>query len=129
MVKKLNVRVRENSPDVLYAKLLTYAEQVHQRNKKRISTGVIALAVIPALLIITRLLTDSSRIVFLIIWIFCMFADAAFMIYVAYVDWQLQNVINELSRDELGELDSLIKVNPPRGPLRLLAGRIKEDRT
>lgn len=30
MAKKLNVRVRENSTDVLYGKLLMYAEQVHQ---------------------------------------------------------------------------------------------------
>lgn len=132
MAKKKNVRAaraQENSTDVLYAKLLTYAEQVHQSNKRRIKNGVIALAIIPALLIVVRLLTDSSRIVFLIIWIVCMFVDATFMIYVAYVDWQLQNVINELSRDELGEFDSLIGIEPPLSSLRLLADRKREGKT
>ena len=54
------------------------------------------------------LLTDSSRIVFLLSWIACMFVAAAFLLFVAYSDWMLQATINELSRDELGELDSLI---------------------
>ena len=43
MAKKLNVRVRENSTDVLYGKLLMYAEQVHQGNKRRIRHGLVSL--------------------------------------------------------------------------------------
>ena len=69
MAKKLNVRVRESSTDVLYGKLLMYAEQVHQDNKRRIKNGLISLIVIPFVLVGILLLTDSSRIVFLIIWI------------------------------------------------------------
>ena len=76
MAKKLNVRVRENSTDVLYGKLLMYAEQVHQNNKRRIKNGLISLIVIPFILVGILLLTDSSRIVFLIIWIACMFVAA-----------------------------------------------------
>ena len=67
MAKKLNVRVRESSTDVLYGKLLMYAEQVHQDNKRRIKNGLISLIVIPFVLVGILLLTDSSRIVFLII--------------------------------------------------------------
>lgn len=48
MAKKLNVRVRESSTDVLYGKLLMYAEQVHQDNKRRIKNGLISLIVIPS---------------------------------------------------------------------------------
>ena len=110
MAKKLNVRVRENSTDVLYGKLLMYAEQVHQGNKRRIRHGLVSLIVIPIVLMVVLLLTESSRIVFLLIWIACMFVVAAFLLYVAYSDWMLQTTINELSRDELGELDSLITV-------------------
>ena len=114
MAKKLNVRVRESSTDVLYGKLLMYAEQVHQDNKRRIKNGLISLIVIPFVLVGILLLTDSSRIVFLIIWIACMFVVAAFLLYIAYSDWMLQATINELSRDELGEFDSLITVKTPR---------------
>ncbi len=120
MARKLNVRVRENSTDVLYGKLLMYAEQVHQNNKRRIKNGLISLIIIPIVLIAVLILTNSSRIVFLIIWIACMFVVAAFLLFVAYSDWTLQATINELSRDELGELDSLISVKPPRRGLNLL---------
>ncbi len=118
MAKKLNVKVRENSTDVLYGKLLMYAEQRHQDNKRRIRHALISLFVIPFVLLIIMLLTDSSRIVFLLIWIFCMFIVAAFLIFIAYFDNQLQAMLNELSRCELGEFDSLINVNIKRRPLR-----------
>lgn len=113
MAKKLNVHVRESSTDVLYGKLLMYAEQVHQANKRRIKHGLISLVVIPIVLIAILILTDSSRIVFLMIWIACMFVAAAFLLYVAYSDWALQETLSELSRDELGEFDSLISIRQP----------------
>lgn len=127
MTKKLNVRVRENNTDVLYGKLLMYAEQRHQDNKRRIRHGLISLFVIPFVLLIIMLLTDSSRIVFLIIWIFCMFIVAAFLIFIAYFDNQLQATLNELSRCELGEFDSLINVNVKRRPLRHELRRSDEE--
>ncbi len=127
MTKKLNVRVRENNTDVLYGKLLMYAEQRHQDNKRRIRHGLISLFVIPFVLLIIMLLTDSSRIVFLLIWIFCMFIVAAFLIFIAYFDNQLQATLNELSRCELGEFDSLINVNVKRRPLRHELRRSDEE--
>lgn len=105
-----------------------YAEQVHQNNKRRIRHGLISLIVIPFVLVGILLLTDSSRIVFLIIWIACMFVAAAFLLFVAYSDWMLQATINELSRDELGELDSLISVKAPRRGLKLLQ-KLEEEVT
>ena len=63
MAKKLNVRVRESSTDVLYGKLLMYAEQVHQNNKRRIRHGLISLIVIPFVLVgIFRLLDPVTRL-------------------------------------------------------------------
>ena len=61
MAKKLNVRVRENSTDVLYGKLLMYAEQVHQGNKRRIRHGLVSLIVIPIVLMVVLLLTVYVR--------------------------------------------------------------------
>lgn len=127
MTKKLNVRVRENNTDVLYGKLLMYAEQLHQDNKRRIRHGLISLFVIPFVLLVIMLLTDSSRIVFLLVWIFCMFIVAAFLIFIAYFDNQLQATLNELSRCELGEFDSLINVNVKRRSLRHELRRSDEE--
>lgn len=108
MPKKINVRVKENSTDVLYGKLLMYAEQLHQGNKRRIRNGFISLVIIPIILICVCVLTDSSRIVFLIVWIACMFVVAAFLMFIAYFDWQLKSILDELALDEEKELDSLI---------------------
>lgn len=101
---------RKSNTDKLYAKLLIFAEELHMGNKRRIRNGFISLAVLPVLLIIIRLLTDSSRVVFLLIWILTMFVAAAFLIFVAYVDRQLQDTLNELSESEKKEFDSLLEI-------------------
>ena len=100
----------KNTTDKLYAKLLIFAEELHMGNKRRIRNGFISLAVMPIILIIVRLLTDSSRVVFLILWIISMFIAAAFLIFVAFVDRQLQDTLNELSQTEKKEFDSLIAI-------------------
>lgn len=101
---------KKSNTDKLYAKLLIFAEELHMGNKRRIRNGFISLAVLPVLLIIIRLLTDSSRVVFLLIWILTMFVAAAFLIFVAYVDRQLQDTLNELAESEKKEFDSLIAI-------------------
>ena len=101
---------RKSNTDKLYAKLLIFAEELHMGNKRRIRNGFISLAVLPVLLIIIRLLTDSSRVVFLLIWILTMFVAASFLIFVAYVDRQLQDTLNELSESEKKEFDSLLEI-------------------
>ena len=101
---------KKSNTDKLYAKLLIFAEELHMGNKRRIRNGFISLAVLPVLLIIIRLLTDSSRVVFLLIWILSMFVAAAFLIFVAYVDRQLQDTLNELSESEKKEFDSLLEI-------------------
>ena len=102
---------KKNTTDKLYAKLLIFAEELHMGNKRRIRNGFISLAVMPVILIIVRLLTDSSRVVFLILWIVSMFVAAAFLIFVAFVDRQLQDTLNELSQTEKQEFDSLLAIN------------------
>ena len=101
----------KNTTDKLYAKLLIFAEELHMGNKRRIRNGFISLAVMPVILVIIRLLTESSRVVFLILWIISMFVAAAFLIFVAFVDRQLQDTLNELSQTEKQEFDSLLAIN------------------
>ena len=87
---------RKSNTDKLYAKLLIFAEELHMGNKRRIRNGFISLAVLPVLLIIIRLLTDSSRVVFLLIWILTMFGAA--------------DTLNELAESEKKEFDSLLEI-------------------
>ena len=51
----------------LYERLLERGEAMHANNKKRIRVGLILLGLLPVILIIIRLLTDSDRVVFMIL--------------------------------------------------------------
>ena len=125
---------RKSNTDKLYAKLLIFAEELHMGNKRRIRNGFISLAVLPVLLIIIRLLTDSSRVVFLLIWILTMFVAAAFLIFVAYVDRQLQDTLNELAESEKKEFDSLLEIRgrsvakPRRKPAEKAVEKVEQPK-
>lgn len=79
-----------------YEKLLPFAEKSHEQNKRRMHAGVVWLFVLPVLLYIIRNMTDSSKIAFLIFWIIGMFIIASFLVFVAYMDDELQKNLNEL---------------------------------
>lgn len=85
-----------------YEKLVPFAEKSHEQNQRRLHAGVAWLFVLPVLLYIIRNMTDSSKIAFLIFWIIGMFAIASFLVFVAYVDDELQKNLNDLHSDMPG---------------------------
>ena len=58
----------------LYNRLLDRGMALHENNKKRIRAGLVSLAVFTVLMILVRLMTDSDRVVFMILWVVGMFA-------------------------------------------------------
>lgn len=90
----------------LYNRLLDKGIAMHMSNKKRIRTGLVILALLPVILITICRLTDSDKVVFLIIWVFCMFAVCIYLISVEYIDDSLQKTLGEVTDREagLGEL-------------------------
>lgn len=97
-----------NRYERLYTQLLTSAEQLHQSNKRRIRRGVYELLLLPFVLTLILLITGSSRIGFLLVWVFCMFAMSAYLIIVEYLDHYIQKTLSEVSESEL-EFDDLIR--------------------
>ncbi|MBR2783521.1 MAG: hypothetical protein IKD93_04960 [Firmicutes bacterium] len=96
-----------------YRHFLPYLEKAHHTNEHKIRLGLRLMLLLPLLLLAVQLLTGSSRIAFLLIWIFGMFALAAFLIFTAYADSQLKKALNEMQTyvpeagEELGELLAL----------------------
>ena len=84
----------------LYERLLEKGRAAHAANKKRIRVGLIILAMLPAVLILIRLLTDSDRVVFLIIWIICMFAICTYLISVEFIDDSLRKTLEDVTERE-----------------------------
>ena len=99
--KKQDLRYEE-----LYNKLLDRGMALHESNKKRIRTGLIFLAVFTVLMILIRLITDSDRVVFMILWLVGMFAISIYLISVEYIDDSIRKTLEDVSEREadFGEL-------------------------
>ena len=110
---------QDNRYEQLYEELRSHAVSVHQRNKNMIKYGSIGLIVLPIVLFIVRWLTDSDKMVFLLLWIFSLFALAAFLIGVEYLDSSIQKTLKEMTNRE-EEFDDLLT------PHKQIPGKIKE---
>lgn len=97
----------EQKQDNRYRNLSLYAQELHEKNKKRVKVSGIVLVILPVVLGLIRWLTDSDKIVFLIIWVLCMFAVSAYLVSVEYLDHVLQRRLQRLTGHE-EEYDSLL---------------------
>ncbi len=90
----------------LYNRLLERGVALHENNKKRIRIGLIFLIVFTVLMILIRMMTDSDRVVFLILWVVGMFAASIYLISVEYIDDSIRKTLEEVSDREadFGEL-------------------------
>jgi len=90
----------------LYNRLLERGVALHESNKKRIRAGLIFLIVFTVLMILIRLITDSDRVVFMILWVVGMFAASIYLISVEYIDDSIQKTLEDVSEREadFGEL-------------------------
>lgn len=90
----------------LYNRLLERGITLHENNKKRIRTGLIFLIVFTVLMILIRLITDSDRVVFMILWVVGMFVASIYLISVEYIDDSIRKTLEDVSEREadFGEL-------------------------
>ena len=90
----------------LYNRLLERGVALHENNKKRIRAGLIFLAVFTVLMILIRYITDSDRVVFMILWVVGMFAASIYLISVEYIDDSIRKTLEDVSEREadFGEL-------------------------
>ncbi len=84
----------------LYNRLRERGEAMHANNKKRIRIGLFLLALLPAVLIIIRRLTDSDKVVFLIIWVLCMFGLCTYLIGIEFIDDSLRKTLEDVTERE-----------------------------
>ena len=92
----------------MYGKLVAYEQNIHLQNQKRIKIGLKCIAIIPPIFLILLFWTDSNKVVFLILWIVSLFALATYLILVEYVDYNLQDKLNELRDEEDKAVDVLM---------------------
>ena len=83
-----------------YENLISYADELHEKNRKRVKASGIAIVLLPIVLGFVRWMTDSDKIVFLLIWVLCMFVLAAYLVSVEYLDHVLQEKLNWITGKE-----------------------------
>ena len=91
----------------MYEMLADYEQKIHEKNQKRIRIGLKCILIIPLIFLALLFFTESNKVVFLILWIVSLFVLAAYLIIVEYMDYNLQEKLNEL-KDEEHEVDALI---------------------
>lgn len=94
--------------DDVKSRLLAYYAAIHEKNRKRIKTGMICMFVIPAVFLILLFTMQSSKIVYLVLWIVSLFILCGYLIAVEYSDYSLQEKLEALGVDEHGVDGSLI---------------------
>ena len=90
----------------LYEQLLERGLDMHMHNKRRIRNGMILLLLLPVILGVILWVTGSDKIVFLIIWVICMFILSIYLITIEYIDDSVEKTLEEVTDREadFGEL-------------------------
>jgi hypothetical protein len=111
----------------IYNKIVSCQQEIHDRNQKRIKIGIRCIYIIPAAFLALLFLTDSSKIIFLVLWIVSLFLIAIYLIYVEYADYRLQEQLHAIEGEEKAP-ESLIDLTPVEERVANAVERIEEAR-
>ena len=114
----------------LYDRLLDEVRTLHKNNRRRIRNGMRMLLVVTVGLMLLMFLAQGNKVFTLMLWIFSMFAVAAYLIAVEYADYELQKKLEQITQMELESMGTLLELpelpRMPRLPDRRYHGRREE---
>ena len=91
---------------------MEYEKKIHEKNQQRIKIGIRLVIIIPLIFLTVMFKLDSSKVVFLVLWIVSLFAISLYLIVVEYMDYQMQEKLKELGiKDEDADIKRLIDDN------------------
>lgn len=83
-----------------------YYYREHKRNKDRIKYGIIAMLVIPIIFLTLLFVVNSSKVIFLVMWIASLFIISGYLIAIEYRDYNMTENLKDIVGNEYD--DSLI---------------------
>lgn len=98
---------KEREYEELYDRLLREVSTLHRNNRRRIRIGMKMLVAVTVGLMLLMFLSQGNKIFSLMLWIFSMFAVAAYLITVEYADYELQKkleYITQMQQQSMGAL-------------------------
>ena len=114
----------------LYDRLLDEVRTLHKNNRRRIRNGMRMLLVVTVGLMLLMFLAQGNKVFTLMLWIFSMFAVAAYLIAVEYADYELQKKLAQITQMEQESMGALLELpelpRMPRLPDRRYHGRREE---
>lgn len=82
--------------EIVYEKFMDLQQQIHLQNQKKIKIGLKVNILLPLIFLVISFITDRSKLVFLVLWIVSLFGIAFYLLYVEYMDFELQEQLKEL---------------------------------
>ena len=121
---------KERDYQELYDRLLEEVSTLHRNNRRRIRVGMRMLLAVTLGLMLLMFLAGGNKVFTLMLWIFSMFAVAAYLIAVEYADYELQKKLEQITQMELESMGTLLELpelpRMPRLPDRRYHGRREE---
>ena len=115
----------------LYDRLLEEVGALHRANQHRIRSGLRALLAVTVGLMLLMFLADGNKVFTLMLWKLSMFAVAAYLIAVEYMDYELQKKLRDIAQLQEDVFDGLIELPElpaaPRLPHTRLRRRGKRE--
>ena len=82
--------------EIVYEKFMDLQQKIHLQNQKKIKIGLKVNILLPLIFLVISFITDRSKLVFLVLWIVSLFGIAFYLLYVEYMDFELQEQLKEL---------------------------------
>ena len=111
-----------------YNDLVAGLEKMHARNVMRTRSALKSLLIVPTAFLILLFLTESSKTVFLILWIASMFIIATILVIVEYQDYLLRKMFSGMDLGSTaGSDNSSGKAARAESDAALAAKRIRDS--
>ena len=107
----------ETNYEESYRRIMEYQNEEHLRNQKKIRWGIRCVILIPMIFLMLMFSMDSS-----------LFTISAYLIYVEYMDYTLQERLTELGIKEDGKIDTLLPNSSIDSRLAEMERKIAADR-
>ena len=74
------------------------AAKIFLSSEKRIRTGIQCLIWIPLVFLALLFLTESEKVIFLLLWVVSLFIISGYLIYIEYIDFRAQERLHRFNR-------------------------------
>ena len=82
--------MQESNYHEMYDRLVEEVTALHQANQRRIHKGLWGMIIVLVLYLVLLFVTNGSKVIILLLWIMTMFALAAYLISLEYLNFELE---------------------------------------